>query len=382
MKYLVTMKKKSILIIASSSKSLINFRGKLIDCFLEKYISVHVAAPKFDHDYSTKTALIEKGVFVHSICMNNTGINPLSDIKTFWKIFILIKKIKPYYVLGYTIKPLIYGCISAYLNKAPKRIALITGLGFSFIDKPNANSPMLLSYIINLLYKIALACCNVVLFQNQDDQKLFYTLKILSKKAKSTVVNGSGVDLEKFQKAPIPNKISFLLVARILGNKGIREYIEAARQIKKTYSNTIFTLVGPHESQKDGISISEIKSWVESDTIEYLGGVDDVRPAICACSIFVLPSYREGVPRSVLEAMAMNRPIITTDVPGCRETVIHGKNGLLVKPYSSESLAKAMEHFILNPKNIPIMGEHSRKIVEDKYDVHKVNKAILKELNI
>jgi glycosyltransferase involved in cell wall biosynthesis len=198
------------------------------------------------------------------------------------------------------------------------------------------------------------------------------------------MINGSGVDLGAFRPAALPQgDVSFLLIARLLKDKGIREYVEAARQVRAQYPRTSFHLVGRlDQGNPAGISARELHDWQTEGVVEYLGRLDDVRPAITATSVYVLPSYREGTPRTVLEAMAMGRPIVTTDAPGCRETVRHGVNGYLVPVRDADALAQAMARFVEEPGLIAAMGRESRRIAEEKYDVHKVNRVILQAMRL
>ena len=197
------------------------------------------------------------------------------------------------------------------------------------------------------------------------------------------VVNGSGIDLGEFRPAPFPEgPLQFLLVARMLSAKGIREYVAAARQVRRTRSDVQFHLVGGTDSNPDAIAADEVQRWHDAGDVIWHGEVSDVRGYLAECHVFVLPSYREGTPRSVLEAMAMGRPIITTDVPGCRETVVDGENGLLVPPRAVEPLAEAIRRFIDDPKLIERMGQRSREIAEEKFDVDKINAQMLREMEL
>ena len=220
-----------------------------------------------------------------------------------------------------------------------------------------------------------------VFFQNPDDETLFQNLGIIkTSDQKSVVVNGSGVDLKKFNIASFPKKIQFLLIARLLGDKGVREYFKAAKAVRKNHPDIKFGLVGWIDNHPDAISKKELDESIDAGDIFFYGRMDDVKPAISESSVYVLPSYREGTPRTVLEAMAMGRPIITTDAPGCKETVKDGINGYIVKVKSSQALVEAMLCFIEQPELIESMGNSSRKIAEEKYDVDKVNKHMMIEM--
>lgn len=377
------MNQKKFLMLAGYAPSLTGFRGSLISAIQKKGLQMHAAAPGLNEKTSVGKELASRGVILHDISMQRTGKNPFSDLLTFWYFFCLIRSIKPDWVMAYTIKPVIYGMIAAWFNRVPHRFALITGLGYAF---QNSEKRAGLQTIVKNLYKYSLACASGVFFQNPDDRCLFVNSGILNENNKSYVVNGSGVDLSNFPLTKLPNHelegCSFLLIARLLGDKGVREYVEAARIVKEKYSNTKIKIVGYLDENPDSISQSELDEWCKEGSIEYLGKLDDVRSAIESSAVYVLPSYREGTPRTVLEAMAMGRAIITTDAPGCRETVIDGENGFLVPVRDSVSLAFSMQRFIENPLLIELMGKKSREIAEKKYDVNKVNDFMLCNMGI
>ena len=280
----------------------------------------------------------------------------------------------PDVVLAYTIKPIIWGAFAARCLPNCRFYALVTGLGFAF-QRGNWKKNLLMKLVV-LLYKTALKNADKVIFQNPDNRQVFIDLSIVPAH-KTCVVNGSGVDVAHFNVKPLPSTPTFLLIARLLGDKGIREYVKAANIIKQHYPQAVFQLVGPEDPSPDGISLEELTKLNQNNSVDYLGSTNDVRPFIDDCSIFVLPSYHEGLPRTVLEAMATGRPILTTDVPGCRETVINGENGWLVEKANVEKLAEKMIWFIENPQEWQRMAQASRAMVEDKFDVHKVNKTLL-----
>ena len=367
---------EKFILVASHPDSLINFRGPLIRALLSKNLEVHVAAPDLDADSSIRSSLESYGVNVHKIYMKRTGMNPISDLKTIFQLWILMKKIKPNYFLGYTHKPVIYGNLAAWMAGVNKQFALITGLGYTFQSKI-----LWLNHLLQFLYRISMRKVEKVFFQNPDDESLFQNLGIIkTSDNKSVVVNGSGVDLKKFNTSPFPKKIQFLLIARLLGDKGVREYFKAAKAVREKRPDIKFGLVGWIDNHPDAISKQELDERIDAGDIFFYGRMDDVKPAISESSVYVLPSYREGTPRTVLEAMAMGRPIITTDAPGCKETVKDGINGYIVKVKSSQALVKAMFSFIEQPELIESMGNNSRKIAEDKYDVDKVNKHMMLEM--
>lgn len=376
------------LLIASYPGSILKFRGALIEAIRDKGFEIHIAAPEFNNCHEEVKALKKLGYILHDIPMQRTGTSPLNDAKTLSALYFLIKRIKPSHVLSYTIKPVIYGTLAAWAAKIPNRYALITGLGYAFQQVEETGNRSKLQRLIHELYKQALSRATKVFFQNPDDFNLFKQLKLISSNTPIAVVNGSGVDVSEYAVASFPMKVDdipelrFLLIARLLGDKGVREYAKAAKLIKDKHPKAKFDLVGWIDNNPDSIEQQELDQWVEEGTINFWGKLTDVKPAIEASSIYVLPSYREGTPRTVLEAMAMGRPIITTDAPGCRETVTNEVNGFLVPVKSVEGLVETMEKFILDPSLIETMGKASRKIAEDKFDVHAVNNFMLKEMGL
>lgn len=371
------------LIIASLAHSLIGFRKPLIIALLNKGLEVHVAAPELLTDQTVMSEMNALGVISHDISMQRTGMNPVTDLRALFMLWDLMRKIKPHYVLGYTIKPVIYGMLAAWMARVPQRFALITGLGFAFTGEEDSQRKRVRA-VAQGLYRKALRHCQVVFFQNPDDEALFRQLNIVSAQTNTCVVNGSGVDVSEFAVAPFVEKAPtrFLLIARLLGDKGVREYAQAASQVKQLYPDVQFDLVGGLDVNPTSISQAELDEWVAAGTVNFLGRLNDVRPAIQACAVYVLPSYREGTPRTVLEAMAMGRAVITTDAPGCRETVIDGENGFLIPVRNADALAKAMLRFIEQPELVAQMGQRAREIAEEKYDVHKVNAQMLTAMGL
>lgn len=371
---------KKFVVIASFPGSILSFRGALIAAIQAQHFKVHVIAPFMDN------ALLEelqaKGIVVHQVALNRTGLNPLSDAKFLMQLFTIIRKIKPDYSIAYTIKPVIYGSLAAKLAGVKQSFSLITGLGYAFTGEAKGKRK-LIQRLLHLLYRTALTTNQVVFFQNNDDKALFQRLKLVSRNNKEpVVVNGSGIDVNAFTPAALPEQCDFLLIARLLGDKGVREYAQAAKRLKLSHPTVTCRLVGWIDDNPDAIKQQELDEWVNGGYIDYIGRLSNVQPAIAACAVYVLPSYREGTPRSVLEAMAMGRPIITTDAPGCRETVVNDENGYLVPVQDSESLYQKMVQLTESPELVIQMGQASRKMAEHKFDVHKVNYAMLSAMGI
>jgi glycosyltransferase involved in cell wall biosynthesis len=372
------------LLIASYADSLINFRGPLMDALLEKGLDVHVAAPDMPSGSAVRMHLEQKGVEVHEIPLRRVGMNPFADLLTLVALCKLMRDIKPDSVLAYTVKPVIYGLLAARIMKVGRRFALITGLGYAFqsADSQVGGSRGMLKALVQRLYALALSSTTRIFFQNPDDEALFQRLRLISTDTPSTVVNGSGVDVNDFNVTSFPEHVSFLLIARLLGDKGVREFVYAARAVKSKYANVTFKIVGWIDENPNAIAPEELEAWIAEGTVEYLGRLKDVRPAISSSSVYVLPSYREGTPRTVLEAMAMGRAVITTDAPGCRETVVDGVNGFLVPVKKVDELTAAMLNFVENPQLVSALGKRSRELAELKYDVKKVNAVMLQGMGI
>lgn len=375
-------------IVANYLPHVTNFRGKLLEAISNLGYEIHILAPDLKQYSSEYNYLISLGYHLHSIPLQRTGTNPFVDIQTLIYIYKILIQIKPDSILSYTIKPVVYGTLAAWLAKTPKRYILISGLGYTFQNTKNTSNPDTLQHIVYCLYKSAVTKSSKIFFQNTDDLELFRTLNILKENTSAVVVNGSGVDTQHFENLPLPldndNNIapSFLLIARLLKDKGIIEYIEAAKIVKSKYPNAKFNLVGWIDENPAAIPQKLLDNWINEGVIDYWGKLDDVRSAIRASSVFVLPSYREGTSRAVLEAMSMGRPIITTDAPGCRDTVKDGVNGFLVPIKSVKLLAEKMMSFIENPRLYTAMAQESRKLAVDKYDVNKVNNFMINEMEL
>lgn len=367
---------KTIAIISHFAPSLIGFRGPLIRDLVATGAKVYALAPDFDDNLREQVRNLGAEPIDYSL--SRTGMNPFRDILDTFRLAALLRRLRPDVTLGYTIKPVIYGTIAAWLARVPRRLAMIEGLGYLFTPSGGNASKrkVLLQTIVRHLYKYSLAKAEHVFFLNPDDLKEFVDGGLVAR-SKAVKLGGIGVDLDEWPVLPPARKpVTFLLAARLLREKGICEYVEAARTIKARYPEVRFILLGGLDTNPGGISRDEIRAWVEEGVVEWPGHVP-VKPWFAQASVYVLPSYREGVPRSTQEAMAMGRPVITTDAPGCRETVEHGVNGFLVPPRDVEALVGAMERFIKEPALIETMGKESRRLAEERFDVRKVNARLM-----
>jgi glycosyltransferase involved in cell wall biosynthesis len=374
---------KHILIISSELFSLINFRSSLIKYLIDCGHRVTALAPKEKYNNEDSIQKFKSmGVIFKSYSLSRTGLNPFKDYSSYKSICLVISKCKPDIVIAYTAKPVIYAGMAMRLFPKISFFPLITGLGYGFTEGDEVKRKLIRQLMI-ILYRKGLKNSKSIIFQNPDDEKLFYKLKIIFKNMSSHIVHGSGVDLDLYPFSPLPKKPIFLMLARLLIDKGVREYAEAARIVKAKFPKAIFQLAGRLDSNPSTISSNELNFWINEGFIQYLGEISSVQKSITSCRFYVLPSYREGTPRSVLEAMATGRPVITTDVPGCRETVIHGKNGLLVPPKNSKSLANAMIQLLEETDDkTQSMGRESFILAKEKYAVERVNKDIISILNL
>ena len=370
------------LLVASFPDSVLDFRGPLIRALQQRGVEVHLAVPDVPAGSTLRTALEGEGIVVHGIDLRRTGMNPLADARCLLQLWWLMRRLRPELLLGYTIKPVVYGSIAGWAARVPRRYALITGLGYAFTgDGADARARM--RGLAQRLYRIALRRVHAVFFQNPDDQALFSECGLLAPGVRTLVVNGSGIDLDAFpQRALPPGPPHFLMISRLLGDKGVREYAAAARQVRAGYPDMRFGLVGWIDGNPDAIAPQELATWQADGTIEFLGRMPDVRAALADCTVYVLPSYREGTPRTVLEAMATGRAVITTDAPGCRGTVVDGENGFLVPVRSASALVQAMLRFIEQPQLAAAMGQRSRDMAREIFDVHRVNDILLAEMGL
>ncbi|QJQ96948.1 glycosyltransferase family 4 protein [Halomonas sp. PA5] len=353
-------------------------RGDLIRDIKARGLSVAAAVPSADY----LPDVAQLNIPVYRFDMGRTGMNPIHDLSTLLSLRKLIKQHRPKAVFSYNIKPVIYGSLAARATGVSRIYSMITGLGHAFTEQKRKSH---VRRIASLLYRIALSCNRKVFFQNPDDMQEFLKWGILRDSSKAVRVYGSGVNIKQFSPARLPSEhVTFMYIGRLLMEKGIVEFCEAAARVKAQYPQARFMAVGPHDPNlPHACSNRDLERWKAEDAVEFVGGVPDVRPWLKQCTVFVFPSYyREGTPRCVLEAMSMGRPIITTDSPGCRETIIRGENGILVPPRDSRAVAEAMQRFLDQPDLASQMGDASVQLVEEFYDVRKVNRMIMEAMEL
>ncbi len=363
------------ILVSPKNRTAYNFRGDLVKKIIAAGYEVIVTGPNQDNVDKVEAL----GAKFLEIPMNKNGVNPLKDFAYMNALRKLFKKEKPDVILGYTSKPVIYGSMAGKLARVPHKVAMVTGAGYAFTAK--TKKAKIIKLIMSVLYKIGFMCADTVIFQNSDDKKEFISEKLV-KPEKCYIVNGSGVNMGKFAVTPYPEQITFFMLSRVMYSKGIREYLEACQIVKEKYPEVRCMLLGACEGIQDSLSQSDLDTYIQKGIIEHFGETDTVADYYKQCSVYVLPSYREGTPRTVLEAMAMARAVITTNAPGCRETVIDGETGFLVPTHSGQAVAEKMIEFIKHPELIETMGKASHIYCQDKFDVKKVNEEMCKYLKI
>ncbi|WP_438288214.1 glycosyltransferase family 4 protein [Edwardsiella tarda] len=356
-----------ILLITNTASSIFNFRLRLIERLVNDGHSVFIFIPT--QDESKALDLIRLGVNVSFYDLNRTTINPFNSFMTILLLAKKIKKISPDVVFSFFPKPVIFGGLAAYYAGVKRNYSMLEGLGYCFTQRKERSSikKVVLKYFQIILYKISLPHSNCVIFLNEDDRdEIIHENKINVRC--HCVLGGIGVNLKQYKFSFPPKHIVFTMISRLLIDKGVREYVQAASYVKKTYPNVCFDFIGGLDENLGGVKKEELDKWIKMGDVNFKGVSNDIPDVLKNTSVFVLPSYREGVPRSTQEAMAVGRPIITTNVPGCKETVIDGVNGFLVPPWDAQSLAEKMIYFIENESEIERMGKESRFLAESKFD--------------
>ncbi len=372
---------RRLAVVSSQAFSLANFRGPLIRDLVQAGVEVFALAP--DYDDRQRAIVRALGAQPVDISLQRTGMNPLRDGLDMLRLAAVLRRLRVDASFAYFVKPVIYGTLAAWLAGVPRRVALIAGLGYVFTPSGERLSwrRRCLQAAVSRLYRTALSRVDRVVFQNDDDRQAFVTGRVVSAD-KAVVVRGTGVDLTEWPPAPpVLAPVTFALAARLLREKGIVEYAQAARQVKARHPEARFLLLGGLDPNPGGFTRAEVEAWVAQGVLEWPGHVD-VRPWLAQTSVYVLPSYREGVPRSTQEAMALGRPVITTDAPGCRETVIDGDNGFLVPVRDATALAERMLRFVEQPGLIETMGRRSRQLAEERFDVRRINARLLAVLGV
>lgn len=366
-----------IAVLSCHTPSLFWFRMDMMQAFLKSGHTVYAIGNEAEVKWSGKFAA--QGITYKQISVQRNGMNPLNDLRTLFSIKSVLQQIKPDKIFTFQAKTVIYGGLAANILGITDVYPMIAGLGSLFL-KDNLKAKFV-RWILTTEYRIALRKCPVIFFQNQDDRETFKEHGIL-RRQKVVMLHGSGVNTERFEVQPLPERFGFLCISRLIRDKGVYEYLEACKRTKENYPQVRCLLVGPYDSNPSALKPEELRAYVEDGTIEYFGEQEDVRPYLGQCNVFILPSYREGTPKTVLEAMSSGRAVITTDAPGCRETVIDGENGYLVPIKDIDALCRRMEQFILDPAIVSEMGQDGRRKAEKIFDVKLVDEKICEAMGV
>ena len=380
-----------IAIAASYAKSLLNFRGPLVASL--RSAGHEVVACASGADAATLSGLQSLGVTYHEVGLERRGRDPFADIGYWLELRRVLRLEQPDLLFAYTMKPVVYSAFAAWGSRRRARYALISGIGSAFGSQPTGGEGST-SRLLRWMVKAALRGSNGVIFQNDDDRQLFDTLGF-TRGIRTLVVRGSGVDLARFPFVPVPSgPPRFLLLSRMLRPKGVALFVDAARTIRESYPGVQCVMAGRVEPGPDAIAPAELDAWRATGHVEYLGALDDVRSELARCTAIVLPSYyREGTPRSLLEGMSTGRAVVTTDAPGCRDTVFDagqsddlgvrsGRNGFLIPARSVEALVEALRRLVEDPSLAVRLGAEGRRLAEQHYDVHRIDRQLMDFMGI
>lgn len=374
-------KRCRVMLIGHSATATLNFRAPLIADLVAAGYAVEVLAPDWNEAQLARLAAL--GARGGTFALARTGLNPLQDLGTLLALWRHLRQRRPDVVFTYAAKTNVWGMLAAWLAGVPRRVAMVAGLGVAFTEEPDGGQSWkrrALRCVLTALYRVALRSAHSVVIQNPDDATVL-TRGLRVAADKLVRINGTGVPLDEWPPhSPHTDPMTFTLVARLLREKGVLEFLHAARRVKARHPATRFWVLGPLDDNPGGLREADLRPWLDDGTVEWPGAVD-VKPWLAQTSVFVLPSYyREGVPRSTQEAMAMGRPVITTDAPGCRETVVEGVNGFLVPPRDVDALERAMLRFIEEPALVARMGQESRRLAEERFDVRRANAILIRTL--
>lgn len=365
-----------LLLIGNYGPSILLFYGDLIDRLVAAGHEVICSTPEGGPEI--EAPMTARGARFRQVALDRAGVNPLADRAYGARLHALIRAEQPDLVLTYTAKPNIWGAFAA--RKARVRsIAMVNGLGFAFMSGGGWKQ-WVARQAATWLYARATRHNHRVIFLNPDDRDLFLRSG-LAHPDQVRMINGNGVDMVHYAQTPLPAAPVFLMISRLVGDKGVREYAGAAMQVKARHPAARFLLVGFRDANPDSVAEAEVAGWIAGG-VEFLGRLDDIRPAMAEASVYCLPSYREGLPRSTLEAMAMGRAVITTNAPGCRETVVDGETGLMVPPRDTQAVAEAMERLIADPKLCARMGAAGHRRAKALYDVAEVTRTLIGHLEL
>ena len=357
------------ILIVNKSESVLTFRRNLILHLQKNDYDVCVIA----QDAERETDVKQLGVRFYCAAQDNRGMNPFSVVRYWHQMKTILEKEMPDTVFTFQLKANIFGILAAKAAGVKRVFAMVEGAGDVFIKQ----TPVwkMLRGVVCMLYRMAFHAADRVFFLNKEDREEFLTRRIL-REEKCVLVSGIGVDLDRFAPKPLKNYNKFLMVARLHREKGVFEYCECARQVKRKYPEAVFDYLGPERE----IKVADIQEYIDDGSIRYLGVTQDVRPYLEDCTMLILPSYREGMPMSVMEAEAVGRGIITFDNVGCRDTVQDGYNGFLLPPKDVSAMVDKCCYILENPEEAIRMGENSRRFAQEHFDQEKINRMILEQM--
>lgn len=369
-----------VVVLGGYARSLTLFRGPLLAALVDR--GHRVTAMAADPDAATTRELAALGVAFEEVPLARTSLDPRRDLATLAHLRRRLRALAPTDVFAYTIKPIIYGGLAARLAGVPRRHAMITGLGYAFMGQEQLRRRAL-SALVARLYRLGLDGAATVFLQNPDDLRDVTARGLLRGAARVELVRGSGVDVDAYPDTPLPpGPPRFLFAGRLLREKGFLDYVELARRVRARHPEVRFTALGRLDPNPTSFTAAELAAWQREGVLEHPGEVPDIRPALAEHHVLVLPSYREGTPRAVLEAMSMGRPAIVTDVPGCREVVVEGQTGHLVPARDPAALAAAALRLIASPATLAAQGANARRRVLELYDARKVAAGMLEAMGL
>lgn len=357
-----------LLFVANADWAFVSHRLPIALEAIKRGYEVHIATPITDK----ADMLTAHGLIVHPLYLKRKSINPICNMRSFLQLLILTKKIKPKIIHLITIKPILLGGIAARLNRVPALVIAVSGMGFVYIATGIAAK--LRRKLVGFLYRIVFTHTNLkVIFQNKDDQKILANTTKLPL-SKSILIPGSGVALDTYQAKPLPTGMPRIVMAcRLLVDKGVREFITAAHLVKQSGYDAHFMLVGECDfGNPTSLTETELKELTSDDHVEYCGHQTNMPDILANAHIVVLPSYREGLPKVLIEAAACGRAVVTTDVPGCRDAIEPNISGLLVPVHDANALANAIKRLLDDPEYCAQLGEAGRRLAERKFDIHKI----------
>ena len=370
--------KGTILVFSSHTPSLFWFRIEMMKEFQKRGYKVYAVGNESEEIW--KDRFNDVLIPYRSIAVSRNGTNPAKDLYTLRSIIKLIRELNPNKIFAYQAKTVIYTCLAAHIVGGIEVYPLIAGIGSVFLSEELKSR--LIRRVLVAEYRAALKHASAVFFQNNDDLCLFSKFDMIGERQQTVLIPGSGVNTSHFRPLPQPDTFGFLYIGRLIKDKGIFEYLEACRIVKQDIPEIRCLLVGPYDTNPTSLTPEQLQPYIDDGIIEYFGEQDDIRPYLAQCSVYVLPSYREGIPKTVLEAMACGRAVITTDAPGCRETVIDGETGFLVRVGSIPDLAEKMRCVWYNKSQLEYMGKMGRGLAEMRFDVRIVNEIICNTMGV